>query len=265
VSEFADVTALRPRDEPAVFDVDLHPGWAIGGKPNGGYLLAILAKAACDVVGTEVPLAISAHYLRAPAPGPAEVRAEAVRKGRRASTSRAAMWQADRIRIDTLVTSGALAGAAPAWEVGPPPELPPPEECIEGGTDSFKVELFEHCELLIDPATAPFPTPNGDPTVRFWFRLRDGTEPDVLTAVLAADSGPPTVFHLQQYGWAPTVELTVLVRGIPAPGWLRCESRSHLLADGWFDEEASIWDSTGRLVVQSRQLALAGAPPATPA
>ena len=30
-----------------------------------------------------------------------------------------------------------------------------------------------------------------------------------------------------------------------------------MLADGWFDEEATVWDSTGRLVAQSRQLALA--------
>jgi hypothetical protein len=49
-----------------------------------------------------------------------------------------------------------------------------------------------------------------------------------------------------------------LLRGLPAPGWLACEAHTRLVADGWFDEEASVWDSTGRLVAQSRQLALAG-------
>jgi hypothetical protein len=117
--------------------------------------------------------------------------------------------------------------------------------------------LFQHTDLRIDPATAPFPTPSGDAAVQFWFRLRDGAEPDVLSLILAVDAGPPTVFNLAKYGWAPTVELTVLLRGIPAPGWLQVLARTRLLADGWFDEEATVWDSTGRLVAQSRQLALA--------
>jgi hypothetical protein len=65
------------------------------------------------------------------------------------------------------------------------------------------------------------------------------------------------VFNLGAFGWAPTVELTVLLRAVPAPGWLRVEARTHSVAGGWFDEEARAWDSTGRLVAQSRQLALA--------
>ena len=88
MSEFENATAIRRRGEASTYDTDLDAGWAIGGKPNGGYLLAILARAACDVVDTTHPLAVSAHYLRAPDPGPAEVRTEIVRSGRRASTSR---------------------------------------------------------------------------------------------------------------------------------------------------------------------------------
>jgi acyl-CoA thioesterase len=258
VSDFEDVTAIRPRPEPGVFDADLHPGWAIGGKPNGGYLLAMLARAGCTVVDTRHPLAISGHYLRAPNAGPAQIRTEVVRHGRRVSTSRATLWQGDKPYIDALVTSGELHDVDVEWEAEPPPGMPPPEKCAASSTPSFTVELFEHTELLLDPATAPFPTPTGEAVVRFWFRLRDGAEPDVLALILAADSGPPTVFNLARYGWAPTVELTVLLRGRPAPGWLLVEARTRLLADNWFDEEATVWDSTGRLVAQSRQLALAG-------
>jgi acyl-CoA thioesterase len=135
--------------------------------------------------------------------------------------------------------------------------MPAPPECISAETPEFTVELFRHIELRLDPATAPFPQPTGEPLMRFWFRLRDGSAPDVLSLILAVDSGPPTMFNLSRYGWTPTVELTVLLRGLPAPGWLRCEARTRTLAGGWFDEEASVWDSTGRLVAQSRQLALA--------
>jgi acyl-CoA thioesterase len=261
VSDFADVTALRARaGEPypdrAEYDVDLHPGWAIRGKPNGGYLLAMLARAGCLVVGTRDPLAVSAHYLRAPNPGPAEIRAQVIRRGRRVSTSRASMWQGGKVCIETLISSGRLPEAPAEWSGRPAPAMPAPEDCVEATAGAFTVELLDHIELRIDPATAPKPRPTGTPVVRFWFRLRDGAEPDVLTTLLAVDSGPPTIFNLARYGWAPTVELTVLVRGAPAPGWMRCESHATLLGGGWFDEEAALWDSTGALVAQARQLAL---------
>jgi acyl-CoA thioesterase len=257
MSDFADVTSIRRREASTTYDVDLHRGWSILGKPNGGYLLAIAARAGCDVVDTTHPLAVSGHYLRAPSPGPAEVRTEAVRHGRRVSTSRATLWQGDKPCIDALITSGKLTDAAVEWTSISPPAMPLPDDCGHGTNPSFPVEISEQVELRVDPATAPFPTPTGDATIRYWFRLRDGTEPDVLSLILAVDAGPPTMFNLDKYGWAPTVELTVLLRGLPAPGWLLCQARTRLLADGWFDEEATVWDSTGRLVAQSRQLALA--------
>jgi acyl-CoA thioesterase len=261
VSDFDDVTALRRRGDATTYDADLHPGWSILGKPNGGYLLVVLARAGCDVVDTTHPLAISGHYLRAPAPGPAEVRAEVLRHGRRVSTSRATLWQGDKPCIDALVTSGELHDVAVDWSSAAPPPMPPPDECLAGGNPHFTIELSDHVDVRTDPATSPFPEPTGEALIRFWFRLRDGTEPDVLALLLAADAGPPTVFNLGRFGWAPTVELTVLLRGLPAPGWLRVEARTRLLADGWFDEETTIWDSTGRLVAQSRQLALSGDKP----
>ena len=56
--------------------------------------------------------------------------------------------------------------------------------------------------------------------------------------------------------WVPTVELTVHVRGTPAPGPLRVAFRCRFILDGLLDEEGEIWDSTGALVAQSRQLSL---------
>jgi acyl-CoA thioesterase len=53
-----------------------------------------------------------------------------------------------------------------------------------------------------------------------------------------------------------TVELTVYLRARPAPGWLAYRMATRYLADGYFEEDAEIWDSAGRLVAQSRQLGL---------
>jgi hypothetical protein len=74
---------------------------------------------------------------------------------------------------------------------------------------------------------------------------------DPLVLALAVDALPPTVFGLGRLGWAPTIELTFLVRGLPAYGWLSVHVRGRLVQDGWFDEEAEMYDSAGRLVAQS--------------
>ena len=77
----------------------------------------------------------------------------------------------------------------------------------------------------------------------------------VLDLVLLADAVPPVPLAMGLPGWVPTVELTVLVRGVPAPGLLLAEQRARVMQDGWIDEDCDIWDSRGRLVCQARQLA----------
>jgi hypothetical protein len=48
------------------------------------------------------------------------------------------------------------------------------------------------------------------------------------------------------------------VRARPAPGGLACRVSTNYLIDGYHEEDFEISDSTGRLVAQSRQLALLG-------
>ncbi|MDQ1696024.1 MAG: hypothetical protein QOJ03_1377 [Frankiaceae bacterium] len=259
MSAFAAATTVRRRnDDTTSYDVDLDAGWSIGGKPNGGYLMAVLARAATDAAGRPHPLAVSGHFLRPPNGGQAEVRVEVVKTGRTVSTVRATLWQDDRPCLDSLVTAGELAGDPVDYAGVAAPELPSPEECRSRAEAPFRVELLDHVDVRLDPATAPFPQPNGRPLIRGWMRFHDGADADAMALALAVDAMPPTVFHLQRLGWAPTVELTFLLRGLPAPGWLSFEAVATLLADGWFDESATVWDSTGRMVAQSRQLALVG-------
>jgi acyl-CoA thioesterase len=262
VSSFAEVTSLRPRsDDPLRYDVMLDPGWAIGGKPNGGYLLAILARAACEATAAPAPLVVSGHFLRAPDPGPAEVVVDVARRGRRVSSARSTLWQGGKPCLDALISTGTVPDGSVdvEWSDVPAPEMTPVEQCPTGRPEFFRAELMDQIDVRIDPATAPFPTPSGEPVVRGWFGLHDGEVADPFAMLLAVDALPPTVFNLGSLSWAPTVELTVLLRGVPARGWVKVETRTHSLAGGWFDEEARAWDSTGRLVAQSRQLALASA------
>jgi hypothetical protein len=95
----------------------------------------------------------------------------------------------------------------------------------------------------------------GSAEVRAWVRAVDGRQPDPLMLLTIADALPPVTIDLGIKGWAPTLELTVLVRTVPEPGWLRVVQRARLVHGGWLDEECEVWDSAGRLVAQARQLA----------
>jgi acyl-CoA thioesterase len=262
VSGFAAATAVVPRGD-GTYDVALHAGWSIGGKPNGGYLLAVLANAALDAVDRPHALATSGHFLRPPSGGPAEIRVEVMKTGRTVSTARAVLWQHDKACLDVLVTAGELPTDEPEHVGFPQPAMPPPEECRERQQDDIPVELLDHVDVRLVPDTVPFhrkPKQSDDvePVIRGWMRFHDGADADALALLLAVDVCPPTVFHLGRMGWAPTVELTCLLRRDPAPGWLAFEAKATMLAGGWFDEEATVWDSAGALVAQSRQLALVG-------
>jgi hypothetical protein len=141
--------------------------------------------------------------------------------------------------------------------------VPPVEECLpeDAGRPADptvpEVGLRRQVETRLDPATAGWAQgePSGEPVMRAWVRLTDGSAPDPFSLVLFADVLPPTSWGLGLFGWSPTVQLQVLIRALPAPGWCLVESRAGEVAGGWLDENYRIWDATGRLVAQSRQLA----------
>lgn len=64
---------------------------AIGDRPNGGYLLAVCLQALRQALPVPDPFAVSAFFVRPTLPGPAEVRTEIARVGRRVATGEARM------------------------------------------------------------------------------------------------------------------------------------------------------------------------------
>jgi acyl-CoA thioesterase len=242
----------------------------VAGRPNGGYLLALVARAALEAVGQPDPLAVSAHFLAPADPGPAEVEVRGLRAGRSLSTARATLLQEGAPRLEALVTAGRIdPDAAPGWRRATGPAgLPPVDQCVPGQPEmpgGMRADLLDHLDLRVDPATTGWfvGRPGGRLEMRGWVRFADGRAADPLALLQVVDALPPTSFELGLASWAPTVELTVYLRGVPAPGWLAVVVRGQLWQGGWFDEDAEVWDSAGRLVAQSRQLA--GARPARPA
>jgi acyl-coenzyme A thioesterase PaaI-like protein len=263
-STFAHATAVHRVDghdaSDARFDAEVMPGWDIGGNANGGYLLAIAGRAMRDAIGLR-PLSLTAHYLRPAPAGVCEIVVSTVRSGRRLATATAQLTMNDAVVLQLVGTFGEQQPGGLQWHREPPIELPDYDECVRRDVSPDGVAAAFHSRLAtrVRPGDDGYNRgePTGDPEVRGWFALAAGESIDVIGVLLAADSFPPPIFNLgPDPGWVPTIELTVHIRGVPAPGPLRCAFRSRFVDDGLVDEEGEIWDGSGALVAQTRQLSL---------
>ncbi len=263
VPPFRAAVAIEPLGD-GRFHAELGEQWTVGPKAHGGLLLVLLARAALARLEAEAPglapdpLAVAADFLRAPDPGSVTLATEVLKTGRTASVVGVRMHQDGMLMLAASVTAGRLPADEPRWWDLPDQPAEPPADAIDPGAGRTVFGLAKTCDLRFDAPTMAFTRrEQGPPVLRGWARTRD--EPvDVLFALLAGDVLPPTVFNLGgAMGWAPTVQLTALLRGRPAAGWLRIAARADVVAGPWFDEDVAVVDSAGRLICQARQLALA--------
>lgn len=241
------------------WDAEIHPGWDIGGNANGGYLLAIAGRTMARAAYRPDVTTITAHYLRPGPAGPISIDTNVVKAGRRFSTVQGTMATEKPI-LSILGSFTDLAAnpsehevmlqRAPEW--GDPEDMPRVE-----ATDSFPPPAMGRVDLRLHPEDNFYNGPSGTPQMRGWVRLTDDEPWDTFSLLLASDIFPPTVFNANfTIGWVPTLELTVHVRNRPAPGWLRCEFASRFVTGGFVEEDGLMWDSSGILVAQSRQISL---------
>jgi acyl-CoA thioesterase len=92
-----------------------------------------------------------------------------------------------------------------------------------------------------------------------WIRTADEDPVDDVLLAAFADAWPPAVFcRLTEPTGVPTVELTVHFRGAPVEGpeWCLVRFRTLEVEDGYLEETGEIWSADGRLLAESRQLAV---------
>jgi acyl-CoA thioesterase len=209
------------------------------------------------------PLSVSAYYLSAARPGRAQVSTRVLREGGSVATVSAELGQEGVTRISALATYGDLrAMPDDVATTAAPPTLPPVEECVPGSLAPEETRrvapVMERFDMRFDPACVGWATdaPSGRGHIQAWLRMADGHDVDPVGLLMVCDALPPVTFDLGRPGWAPTLELTVHVRAVPAAGWLQVSHRTRNVAGGMFEEDCEVWDSAGRLVAQSRQLAM---------
>lgn len=262
------VVEVEDRNGVKTFTGRVNPGWDIMGNANGGYLMALAGRALVEATGRPDCVTLTAHFL---APCPAtdiEITVTPVRSGRRFATATAEMRALidgeSKKALQVLATLGDLASdpGGPTAAVHAQPPISAFENCVILSTTSVNEFAHIHGRLATrgEPVDLGFREghPSGTAVMRGWFGFADGRPVDTRALLLASDAFPPAVFNLDVgMSWVPTVEMTVHTRAVPAPGPVACHFSTRYLQNGLLEEDGEIWDSTGRLVAQSRQLALA--------
>ncbi|RYJ06776.1 MAG: thioesterase family protein, partial [Actinomycetales bacterium] len=86
-------------------------------------------------------------------------------------------------------------------------------------------------------------------------RPRDERPIDALAAGAIVDAYPPVTAEIGHLASA-TVQLTVHFRRRAETSWSLMHVVTRHVIDGYHDEDVELWDDQGRLVAQSRQLAI---------
>ncbi|MGH3564229.1 MAG: thioesterase family protein [Mycobacterium sp.] len=268
-----------------VFDAELNEHWTIGPKVHGGAMLALCANAARTAHGAPgddagrvaaqgeagqsdrvEPVAVSGSFLWAPEPGPMRLVTRIRKRGRRISVVDVELAQGERTAVHAVITLGEPEHLAPPllsanpvvglMAAEPPTDLAP---IGPGHPMAGLVHLAEGCDVRPLVSTLQPSTDGSPPLIQLWVRPR-GAAPDVLFALMCGDVSAPVSFAVGRTGWAPTVQLTAYLRGLPADGWLRVLCSCVQIGQDWFDEDHTVVDCEGRIVVQTRQLAMVPAP-----
>jgi acyl-CoA thioesterase len=232
--------------------------------PQGGVLAAIAARAMAAELGTGQPLRSFHGLFASPVPvGDVDIDVEVIRAGRSISQVEATVCApGSSSGFSALAAFGHQRPGFHYTELAMP-DVPPPEECVsfrdppppEAGLPDSPSFPFWNEVLEGRPALghAPWdPSERGAAEVATWFRFEqpptDGEGGiDPLALLVAADMMPSAVFEkvgTAELGWfAPSVDLTVHLMGVPSGGWILNHNRAHYADDGYASAECALWDA----------------------
>jgi len=238
-------------------------GWWGSRGPNGGYIAAILQRAILAAANDErrLPRSLTVHFTSPPAEGEAEVETRLERVGRSLSTITARMSQGDKLRA-LAIAAVSTPRESPEFYHARMPAVPSPEELPVAEPSIPANERYEHRFV---PEQSPR-SGSKEAVTAAWIRSAEPHALDYPMMAAYADALPPAVFaranSMEEFAAVPTVDLTVHYRMDPATAGIGptdfCLAifRSRLAHSGYIEEDGEIWSRDGKLLAQSRQLAV---------
>ena len=250
-----------------VFAAEVSPDWRAGRGPHGGYLAAMIMRALIQSVGdaTRSPRSLTIHYARAPRPGPVLIRTSLEREGRSLSTISARMEQ-EGAPVALVLSAFSVPWTGPEISDIEMPLVAPPEETREAGSalEHGAPPFTRHIVMQPRLGGVPFADAPQSMEIGGWLGLAEPRPIDAISLALFADALIPGPFmRLGEPNAAPTIDLTIHFRE-PTPRGEHPDPhelclvrvRAGLIHEGFFEEDSMIWAADGRLLAQSRQLAL---------
>lgn len=253
-----DQDTLLTSDEPFSFSGHITDNWSINEIPDGGYLMAILARAMMHHSEMKSTPIITANYLGRCEPGKARVLIEKMGTSRQFDRFQARLQQDE---IEKIRAFGTFAGEnneciLESYE-GAGLQIAKLEECIAvPGLPNYT--LFNQLDIRLDPACTGWMAGNlsDRSESKGWIKFKDDRPFDILSILLIADSFPPAILSSQgMVAWVPTLEFSVNIRNMPASKWLKCIFRTRFITCGLLEEDGEIWDEADQLIAISRQIA----------
>jgi acyl-CoA thioesterase len=259
-------------DSEAVLAAEVSSDWRAGRGPHGGYLAAMLLRALTEGLASTTagrsaatPRSLTIHYLRAPDPGPVEIRVTLERAGRSLSTLSARM-ERDGTPLALALAAFSLPWSAPEIAEEPLPDVAPPDATREAGSVlKFGAPPFTRHQVFQPRIGAlPFSGSELPMEVGGWLALAEPRPIDALALAFFSDAlFSPPFLRMTEPGTSPTIDLTVHFRtSMPRvaagdPDELCfARFRTGVLHDGFFEEDGVIWAQDGTVLAQSRQLAI---------
>ncbi len=234
--------------------------WSGPPGPNGGYIAALILRAIRAEVNDvpRRPRSLTIHYLRPAQMGAISIEVTVERAGRSVTTCTARLDQGHKTMCIAICVLSERWESLAEWQ-DPAPEVPRAERIEPLPQRRMAASIWNQHEFRMAFGAPPF-SASEDSVVGGWIRTREPTslEPELLA--MYSDVWWPAPFpRLEGTPVAPTLDLTVHF-GAEPPGGDREQIlgrfRSVASADGFFGEDGELWDAQGRLLLQSRQLAI---------
>lgn len=265
-TRFERDTAVTRVDE-RTFTAEMHEEWWVERGPNGGYLAAILMRALTATVDDPARAArsLTVHYPSPPVAGLVTITTTRERVGR-SLTSVSARLEQDGRPCALAMAAFATVREGPDFTDLVMPDAPPPDELpvrdVRDDAPPFARRWSTRWAVgrppMFDGVTGPEAVGGG------WIRLEDPQLLDAPAVAALTDAWIPPVFvRVAEPLAVPTIDLTVHFRTtLPLPDatpddYLLAVFRTNAAAEGFLEEDGLVWSADGRLVAQSRQLAVA--------
>jgi acyl-CoA thioesterase len=257
VTRFSDDTAVTPAGD-GCYDARIDPGWWIQRGPNGGYLAAIVLRAIrAEVAEPERRTrSLTLHYLRPPQVGPCQVRVTVERAGRGVTTVSARLQQDGKDCVLAMAALGIDRDGATFDDLEPPDLAGPGEPIVR--PDALQIPINGRYDLRPTIGRLPFDV-GPDALTGGWIRTVDDDPVEEILVAALTDAWPPAVFtRAETPVGVPTVDLTIHFRHAPVDPspWCLVRFRTTTAAAGFLEEDGEVWGPDGRLLAQSRQLAV---------